>query len=676
MSEFRPNAKLAPIQEWDPVWIPLADGTRLAATIWRPVDSEARPVPAILEYLPYRRRDGTVDRDHDMHRHVAAQGYASVRVDIRGTGDSDGLLRDEYLPQEQTDAVEVIAWLAAQPWCSGSVGMIGISWGGFNGLQVAALRPPALKAIITLCSTDDRYADDCHWMGGCLLNNSIAWASTMFQYVAQSPDPAIVGDDWRKIWHHRLENLSLFAEPWLAHQQRDDYWRQGSVNEDYSAITAAVYAIGGWADGYSNAIPRLINGLPGPRKGLIGPWGHAYPHIATPGPAFDFLGEAVRWWDHWLKGQDTGIMDEPRLHLWLDHGARPQAVSSERDGTWLAFADWPTEAITTKRFLFDGKTLSTAAAPAQILTVSSPLETGITFGEWCPYGGLGELPGDQRADDGRSLSLDSAVLTDDLDIAGAALIRLRVSSDQPVASVAVRLVDVFPDGAATLVTYGVLNLTQRHGDAKPTPLTPGKYEDVTLQLNDVGYRFAAGHRLRLAISTGFWPTIWPAPVQATLDIDTAGTSLDLPIVADTNTQRAARAFPAPAAKSLDYPDAVATLPGRGRTRRIAEDPTSGTFSVEVLRSDSSYRVLKTGTDIRHAGGETYRISTDKPLSAETIAWGDWVTSRGAWQPRTKTQMQVNGTAETFELTATLQAYDGPDLFFARSYSASIPRKLV
>ena len=168
-------------------------------------------MPAILEYLPYRRRDGTVLRDRQMHAYFAGHGYAAVRVDMRGSGDSDGLLADEYLPQEQADAVEVIAWLAAQPWCSGSVGMMGISWGGFNALQVASHRPPALKAIITACSTDDRYADDCHFMGGCLLNNTIAWASTMFAFGAQPPDPEVVGERWRDMWLERLENNPLMA---------------------------------------------------------------------------------------------------------------------------------------------------------------------------------------------------------------------------------------------------------------------------------------------------------------------------------------------------------------------------------------------------------------------------------------------------------------------------------
>ncbi|HVT50036.1 MAG TPA: CocE/NonD family hydrolase, partial [Dongiaceae bacterium] len=390
------------IVELDPAWITLQDGTRLAATIRRPKDAERNPVPVILEYLPYRRRDGTIQRDAITHTWFAQQGYAAVRLDIRGTGDSDGLMRDEYLPQEQSDAVEAIAWLAKQPWCNGNVGMMGISWGGFNGLQIAAHRPPALKAIITLCSTDDRFADDAHWMGGALITNTMGWGGSFFQYLAQAPDPAIVGETWREMWLARLENLRLPIEDWLAHQHYDEYWRQGSVKEDYSAIQAAVYAIGGWADGYSNAVPRLIRNLKCPKKGLIGPWAHKYPHIATPHPAADFLNEALRWWDHWLKGQDTGIMTEPQMQVWVQDSVRPSAVQAERPGRWVAFPSWPHPAVKpTDWHLGDGD-LAREKQKAATCIIDSPLNTGVAFGEWCPYSGNGELPDDQRADDGRS----------------------------------------------------------------------------------------------------------------------------------------------------------------------------------------------------------------------------------------------------------------------------------
>ncbi|MGD8582361.1 MAG: CocE/NonD family hydrolase, partial [Gammaproteobacteria bacterium] len=286
-------------------WIPMPDHTRLAARIWMPEDAESNPVPAILEYIPYRKRDGSRLRDETMHPYFAGHGYACVRVDIRGSGDSEGVLTDEYLQQEMEDGVDIIQWLAQQPWCNGKVGMIGISWGGFNGLQIAALQPAPLKAVVSVCSTDDRYADDVHYMGGCLLGDNLSWASTMFAYNSLPPDPEIVGDSWRQMWLQRLQGSGLWLDTWLQHQHRDAYWQHGSICEDFSRVRVPVMAVSGWADGYSNAVFRLLEKLPGPRLGLIGPWSHKYPHLGVPGPAIGFLQECLRWWDKWLKNRET-----------------------------------------------------------------------------------------------------------------------------------------------------------------------------------------------------------------------------------------------------------------------------------------------------------------------------------------------------------------------------------
>src|SRR5579871_66892 len=313
------------VREVEHAWIPLSDGTRLAVRYWLPEDAEQNPVPAILEYIPYSKRDMTPARDERMHVYFAGHGFAALRVDMRGSGESEGVLLDEYLTQEQDDALEVIAWIAAQPWCTGRVGMMGKSWGGFNSLQVAARQPPALKAIITVYSTVDRYNDDVHYKGGCLLTENATWAFVMFGSAARPPDPVLVGDGWRDMWRARLSVVRPWVIDWLKHQRRDAYWKHGSVCEDYAAIKCPVYAIGGWADGYANAVPRLLEGLRVPRKGLIGPWGHQFPNQAWPGPRIGFLQEALRWWDHWLKDIDTGIMDEPMYRVWLQHSVEPKA---------------------------------------------------------------------------------------------------------------------------------------------------------------------------------------------------------------------------------------------------------------------------------------------------------------------------------------------------------------
>ncbi|MFP4644427.1 MAG: CocE/NonD family hydrolase, partial [Spirochaetales bacterium] len=329
-----------PVRHIEHEWIPLPDGTRLASRIWMPEDALEDPVPALLEYIPYRKRDDEREKAASIHGYFAGHGYASVRVDIRGSGDSDGVLLDEYLRQEQEDGLAILRWIASQPWCTGKVGIFGISWGGFNALQIAALRPPELAAIITVCSTDDRYSDDIHHMGGCLLGDTLSWASTMFDYCSLPPDPEIVGEAWRDMWRRRLEESGLWLEKWLRHQRRDEYWKHGSICENYSDIEIPVYAVSGWADGYTNAVFRLLSNLKGPRKGLVGPWSHKYPHVGKPGPAIGFLQEAIRWWDRWLKGRENGIDTEPMLRVWMQDSVPPDTMYRYRPGRWISEDGW------------------------------------------------------------------------------------------------------------------------------------------------------------------------------------------------------------------------------------------------------------------------------------------------------------------------------------------------
>ncbi len=439
----------------------MSDGTRLAARIWLPEDAESDPVPAILEYLPYRQGDLFAQRDSYHHPYFAGHGYAGVRVDLRGSGNSEGIMLDEYLPQEQDDALEVIAWLAEQPWCSGSVGMIGISWGGFNGLQVAARRPPALKAVISMCASDDRYSDDVHYAGGCVLAvDMLQWAATMLTLCAQPPDPAVAGEEWRATWLERMERTPAFVEAWLGHQRRDEYWRHGSVCEDYASIEAAVYAVGGWSDGYSNAIPRLMAGLPGPRKGLVGPWSHAFPQDGRPGPSIGFLQECLRWWDQWLKGVDTGIMDEPVLRAWIQDELPPADQYTERPGRWVTEPEWPSPSIEARELRLPGE------FPLSHRSIES---TGADAGAWCPDGGQGDWPPDQRDEDARSLTFTFEPLEEPLDVLGFPEVELTLESDRPEALIAVRLCSVAPDGSSLLVTRGLLNLTHRDGHAEVAP---------------------------------------------------------------------------------------------------------------------------------------------------------------------------------------------------------------
>ncbi len=403
----------------DPLWIPMSDGVRLAATLWRPVTPS--PVPVVVEMVPYRRRDGTVARDMEIQPYLAGHGVATVRIDVRGCGDSEGDLADEYTSREQEDACEAIAFLAAQPWCNGHVGMTGISWGGFAALQVAARRPPALKAIITLCASDDRYADDIHYMGGALLTEQEMWSNFMLVKKAMPPDPRVAGAGWRDIWHDRLAATRSLSETWLDHQRRDAYWRQGSVCEDYAAIDCAVMAVCGWEDSYSNFVPRLLANLPGPKLGIVGPWSHSYPCRGAPGPLIGYLQEALRWWRHWLAGEETGIMDEPLYRVWITGEHRPRPFTlPDQVGRWAAEEAWPSPRIEARRLHLNDRRLGAAALPVGPLCVRSPATAGRDCGRWGGYGGsCPDLPIDQRREDGLALAFDTPPLDEELTLLGA-----------------------------------------------------------------------------------------------------------------------------------------------------------------------------------------------------------------------------------------------------------------
>ena len=659
------------VREIENVFIPLSDGSKLAARIFLPEDAEADPVPAILEFLPYRKRDGTAERDALTHPYFAGHGYAGVRVDMRGSGESDGLLEDEYLKQEQDDCLEVIAWLAKQSWCTGAVGMMGISWGGFNGLQVAARSPPALKAVITICSTDDRYADDIHYMGGALLNANLGWASTMFAYMSRPPDPALVGDRWRELWMARLRHTPLLAEMWLRHQRRDAYWKDGSVCEDYSAIACPVYAIGGWADGYTNAIPRLLAGLKVPCKGLIGPWAHKYPHFALPGPAAGFLQEALRWWDKWLKGVETGIMDEPQLRAWMLESARPQNWYAERPGRWVAEGVWPAPGIKPHRLYLMDQTLAERAGEVRPLVLASPESTGAQAGVWCPHGAAPDEPGDQREDDSKSLVFDTEPLSARLEILGAPVVELEVSADRPQAKLAVRLCDVHPDGASTRVTYGILNLTHRESHERPALLEPGRGYKLRIQLNDIGYAFRPGHRIRVAVSSAYWPITWPTPERVALAL--YGGSIVLPVRAPKSSDEALPPLP-PVENSAPE---RRTMLRAGRTERRIEYDIAARETIHRLVDDTGeVRIDAHGLEVSGIKLTEYRIKDDDPLSA--VAEARWTTKvgRGSWRTRTETWTRMTATKDAFLLNATLDAYEGDRRVWSQNWDCAVPRDLV
>ncbi len=653
------------VREIENTWIPLPDGTRLAARIWLPQDAGHDPVPAILEYLPYRKRDGTVERDHLTHPYFAGFGYAGVRVDMRGAGDSEGVCRGEYLQQEQEDCVAVIQWLAEQPWCSGRVGMIGISWGGFNGLQVAALQPEALGAVISLCSTDDRYADDIHFMGGAMLVDKLAWGATAFSIAHTPPDPAIVGKRWRDMWVKRLENNGLWLLDWFRHQRRDDFYAHGSVCEHYADINVPVYLVGGWADGYTNTIFRMLEHLTCPGKGLIGPWGHKYPHFALPGPRIGFLQECLRWWDQHLKGIDTGIMDEPPLRAWIQHSVAPSPFYPTRPGHWVAVSGWSGSAVTTKSLFAGGGML--AEKPRAPITLSTPENAGHTAGNWCGYAVAPDGPVDQGGETGM-VRFDTAPLTDDLELLGFPVLTGDVASDVPQANLVAVLSEVAADGKALRISYGVLNLTHRDSHANPQPL-PGTPVSFRLQLNACGQRIRRGNRLRLALSNAYWPVIWPSQSKARLVL--SGTKISLPV------------WPGgPAPHRFQEPEGAAplvteTLSAGVYERRRVIDLVSGVETCEIIEDSGLERHQHSGLEIRSVRHERFSIHADKPDSAVgSCVWTRSYARGDEWRADLDVSVNVRALKTIWQIEAALRAVDGDGIVAEKTWSENIERDLV
>jgi uncharacterized protein len=664
------------IDEVETAWIPLADGRRLAARLFLPKSAADEPAPVIVEYIPYRRRDGTRLGDEPMHRWFATNGYASVRVDIAGMGDSDGLMDDEYVKREQDDALEVIAWLAAQPWSSGNVGIMGISWGGFNGLQIAARRPPALKAVITVCSTVDRYHGDVHFTGGCLNEENLEWGACLFTMNGFPPDPAIVGEDrWRDLWRSRIDAAKLAPADWLEHQTRDDFWRQGSVIEDYSAIEIPVLAVSGWVDGYTRVVFDLVENLNVPRKGIIGPWGHKYPQDGVPGPAIGFLQEAIRWWDRWLRGIDTGVEHDPDLRLFLQEPHQPISHIDERPGRWIAFDTWP--AATTNMSTFHLATEGRLGPEADDATASvcSPVTTGLAGGQWCAYGQgkiAPELAVDQRTDDLGSITFTSDVLAAPLHIAGEPIVTLRASSDRPAAFVAVRLSDVHPNGSVERLSYGIFNLCHHASHEFPSALTPGLPVEVSFKLKGIAQTVPAGHRLRMSVSTSYWPMIWPSPDAATVTIHHTGSGVIIP------THAALEVLP----DSVFEPpqDArrgtVTVLRAGSETRHVIRELGAGTTEFRAMRDDGDYRIDDIGTELSFTRMRSSSITDGDPLSARVVVENRATYRRDDWDVRVETDVEMTCDAEAFYFTARLSTYDQGALFAERRFTRSIPRQFI
>lgn len=651
-------------------WITLPDGRRLAARVWLPEGANEHPVPAILEYLPYRLGDGTAMRDEGNYPAFAAAGYAGVRVDMAGNGNSDGYMWDEYVEDELAVGEEVIAWIASQKWCSGAVGMIGISWGGFNGLQIAMRRPAPLKAIVTVCSTHDRYRQETHYIGGCVLNDNFNWGAQMTAYSSRPPDPEVRAD-WREVWLDRLHRLPFMASNWLRQQRHGAYWKHGSVCEDWSAIECAVLAVGGWADSYSDTPAVLVEKLTAPVKALVGPWEHRYPNLAKIEPRADFQGEVIRWFDHWLKGEQNDAMDLPAYRAYLQQHGAPTPKFIPRPGCWVGETKFPSTTPPLVLHLAPGKLAMQATEKKQEEVVCSDQDIGLASGNYCPGMRVDdELPSEQSSDDAKSVCFDGEPLSKELDVLGAPVVEFEFSVNAPRAILAFRLCDVAANDSSCRVTFGVLNLCHYLSHERPVELRAGQRYRARIELRHCGHRFVAGHRLRLAVSTAYWPTVWPSPSKAAVTLHLENCRVILPMreisPADQKFTPAApppSASPKPAFKQLRAPSCkTSDTLGKDGIRKFVLNDDLGAYL-------NPHNGMESGATVQ----QLFAIHPNDPLQARVETTWQYTHRRGEWHTRVHSHSVMTANAYEFILTRTVSAYEKDNLCYKKSWNEAIPR---
>jgi predicted acyl esterase len=628
------------------VFIPMADGVRLAATLYLP--ETTGPWPALVEAYPYRKDDISIWPDD--YRRLRDEGdYAVCRLDTRGTGSSDGVAVDEYPPGEADDLCAVIEWLAAQAWCTGAVGMFGTSYAGFATLHVG-MRPPApLRAIVPIYATDDRYTDDIHFAGGVRKAIEFGYPLYMVSMNALPPVPALAGDGWREQWLRRIDEVL----PWfrsIEEQSDGPFWRQGSVRPDYHLIRVPTMIVGGWSDLYRSAAFRLFEHIEAPKRLLMGPWSHMEPNGAIPGPRIDHIHELIRWFDRWLRDTDNGIDREPPIVVFVRRTTRPAPDLDAYEGAWRFEPDWPPERLRPLRL----------ALTAGALEVRGDVGiAGHIRGSYPPpYG----LPLDQRTEDAHSLVTDWPV-EEELEILGVPVVQAAIRSTHPVAYAAARLSEVLPDGTSILVSRGILNLTHRASHADPEPLVPGHAYEVRIELDATSWTFTQGSRIRLAIAGSDWPNAWPPPAAATLTVD--GGAVVLP--------------------RLDGPPPIAEPPpivpvpepldgvGEGATWLIEHDVYRRETRVTV--HGAVHNELADGGFARHDDRVRVGVTPHDPGNAWVESTAEYEVRWPQVTARTIADLTLRSDPESYRFDLTLEVFENGERLSSREWHRTVPRKL-
>jgi putative CocE/NonD family hydrolase len=566
----------------------MPDGVHLAADLYMPEGAtEKQRFPVLLEYLPYRK-DESRSRNYSLYSYFVQRGYVVARVDIRGTGNSEGTtIPYEYSDIELDDGEIVIDWLSQQQWSNGNVGMFGISWGGFNSIQMALRNPPALKAFISLMATEDLYQEDVHYIDGIIHTDSWMMSNDLYNSMPGAPD-FILDEQWLK---QRFE-VEPSVYTYMREQRDGPFWDRASARDKYAQIKIPGFHIGGWFDGYRNSLPRMLENVSAPVKALIGPWDHYFPHNAWPAPPMEWRHEALRWWDYWLKGVDSGIMDEPSFAVYVRNWYAPDPDLKTVPGFWRWEEGWPLQRG-QRQVLFTQADHSLGAIPGPVTTHSLQYKASVGLEGGGPVMWWGSVTPDQQPMDDDSLVYDSAPLEAPLEILGFPHARLGVSSDAARANWVVRISDVSPQGQVTQVSGAGFNGTHHKSARQPSDLVPGQVYQLGIDMQFTSWVFPKGHSIRLAVSNAQWPMFWPTPLAMTSALEVGGVKgsrLVLPVVPPTRGVGPRFKAPAqdpvlPGFETLD----AGNITGYGEIDSVQHDPDTGeAFGVATNSGSTRY----------------------------------------------------------------------------------------
>ena len=660
-----PATPPAPGIRIEPAWITLPDGVRLSVDLYRP-ESANRKLPVLLEYLPYRKHEGR-SRNYPLYSYFVQRGYVVAAVDIRGTGNSEGrLIPYEYSEIEQSDGEAVIDWLSKQPWSNGNVGMFGISWGGFNSIQMAARNPPALKAIIAIDATEDLYQDDVHYMDGILHLDS--WEMSMDLDNARPGAPGYLIDDGN--FRNRFD-----TEPWMLtykNQQRDGpFWDRASVRGRYDAIRIPTFHIGGWYDGYRDSIPRMLaNVKDAPVRAIIGAWHHTWPNEPYPGPGMEWRHEAVRWFDQFLKGEDTGILDEPRFAVFVRDWHPPGPHLYDAPGKWRYEDGWPIARI-RDRVLYPQANHTLAVETPAAATHRLRYVPSAGFEAGGPVMWWGDVAHDQRGTDAFSLVYDSGPLEQDLEILGFPRALLTVAASATRANWIARLSDVAPDGTVTQVTGAAMNGTHRASARTPSTIVPGEPFELDIEMHFTSWVFPKGHRIRLAVNNAMWPMLWPTPEPMTTELKLGTSRLTLPVVPYEERPVPDYLPPAedPVYAGVEYLES-GTTSGYGEISSVDRNPQTGTVVAKATNesgtrypwgTERSFETIRyeindsAPADAKVTG--THRMEVDLP--GRRLVWG--------------AELAFASDRDSFHYSYTRRVTENGALLREKTWKRTIPR---